>query len=40
MSKWETINVYKVIAKVLQMLHYGNVLKDGIVDLRVQKVSY
>ena len=33
-AKWETVNLYKIIAKVMNLLHYGNYLKDGIVDLR------
>ena len=39
-AKWETVNIYKIIAKVLNHLNYANVMKDAIVDLRQQKVSY
>lgn len=34
LAKWETVNLYKIVAKMMNLLHYGNYLKDGIVDLR------
>jgi len=39
-AKWETVNIYKIIAKIMNMLNYANVMKDAIVDLRKQKISY
>jgi len=40
LAKWDTVNVYKIIAKFLNLLSYGNVVKNAIVDIRNEKISY
>ena len=40
LAKWDTVNVYKIIAKFLNLLSYGNVVKNAIVDIRDAKISY